>query len=1282
MSEEINFIYSKDEKIHLNKEETAKDLVKSSKRKLNDESDDKTKNLKRRTVVSKEIDCSSKFENMPMPHTEKHILPYVIANEYLLSLVCNTIDKEIYYEDESCNIKEPMLTRSKAKEKRKKKCLPFWPVSLPPRNFKKNYNLFFHTELSHSDDSDSSNQSNEIEKNEVEIETTSSSEDSETESPNQESIKDYDIWQHFVSQSLQEDTTMKTDLSPDLENDPDYKVTEEDTSDSELQLEEIPREELNDLVTETFELVLQEVNEDNKDVENPKSSNEGLPKEIAKTASSVSSLTSTEMTSNEKLQLEEQLRMHVQLLSQSYLLSSGNPVFNHITVSSKLLLDQLKMYAVHGTTDNNTSIFHTQNLDGAIAIAEEFEKLDLPAPSKNVPQPKKKLPIVPSHIKKTLATSKVFIYPELLPSCGFRNQFEVSKFFCLAEDNLISMGLERFSKQSNPIEHIHKFLLPAKSVGQIKSRIKNLKSKKVPETNPIKFYFTHNHAPQFPRVTRSFDPNNIKAPEDRSADFLPKWMIPFCKTSSKTPLLAPAQTLTPSNKASPFKKNNKSNETKKYNTILPRGIHFSPLKQISPILKKYSQQRRTIPFSIHSPHKKSPFKTIKPKPSADSQVLQHLSHDNNPVHQNSSTVKTLKPSTNVDDKVLQLSSSVNKQTTHFSSNAEESVKLSSSDSETLPLSPSANSQSQKLSSSSDNKTLHLSSGTNEQTIPSTCSPTTKALNNIPCSAKQQDKTCNFEIKENGIKEHDGLTAVNGDIACESSTVQSSKVVSSETDVSDELDEEVNDEEQEPNSLNVASVPSTGKKNSISKKRNRYFRELESSLALLQPIVVKDDVLKEEREIMFANSYLLRATELLKGNPEVYEQFLATLSKYHSSGSPVALYSELKDTLKDYPTLLRDFIAFLNPAQAKVCGKYKEYIVISKIREFFRKIELHFKHQPHHLARILRTFSQLHQQADITSTDVITALQPLLRNQSHLMEELNSLLPDVAPPEYLLTDFEEVTLPNSDDNSSIDSFEEIVIPDAPDPYGGKSCPCNCHKSTTDNRLLNRIRHCVKCGVKFIDGRIYIQTGKVLKPAQVIYHKPKLKTEKNKRQKTCPLKINSTLKTTSKAQPITDTTVKSVPSKVQESTTPLKCEPQVENNCKIDVEDANQMKEDVKEDVSPTAQTEAPCIPSNSKLPFDVVEDAVFPTDSTSSENKAAPSDFSQIRNIIRASKKDSESTDSINQPTVSRRNAKWTREEDKVIIYNCQRYGMTKRALLATRTAMKTRTAREVNFDKS
>lgn len=52
-----------------------------------------------------------------------------------------------------------------------------------------------------------------------------------------------------------------------------------------------------------------------------------------------------------------------------------------------------------------------------------------------------------------------------------------------------------------------------------------------------------------------------------------------------------------------------------------------------------------------------------------------------------------------------------------------------------------------------------------------------------------------------------------------------------------------------------------------------------------------------------------------------------------------LYFDIKDILKDYPALLNDFIAFLRPEQARECGKYKEYLTLSKIREFIRKIEV-------------------------------------------------------------------------------------------------------------------------------------------------------------------------------------------------------------------------------------------------------------------------------------------------------------------------------------------------------
>lgn len=57
-----------------------------------------------------------------------------------------------------------------------------------------------------------------------------------------------------------------------------------------------------------------------------------------------------------------------------------------------MLQDQLKMYAMHEKKNSDTSAFCIHNLDGAIAIVNEFEDLDLTIPSKDLHQSKKKLP--------------------------------------------------------------------------------------------------------------------------------------------------------------------------------------------------------------------------------------------------------------------------------------------------------------------------------------------------------------------------------------------------------------------------------------------------------------------------------------------------------------------------------------------------------------------------------------------------------------------------------------------------------------------------------------------------------------------------------------------------------------------------------------------------------------------------------------------------------------------------------------------------------------------------
>lgn len=62
------------------------------------------------------------------------------------------------------------------------------------------------------------------------------------------------------------------------------------------------------------------------------------------------------------------------------------------------------------------------------------------------------------------------------------------------------------------------------------------------------------------------------------------------------------------------------------------------------------------------------------------------------------------------------------------------------------------------------------------------------------------------------------------------------------------------------------------------------------------------------------------------------------------------------------------------------------------------LQVHFKNQSQHLLKILKILAQFRQQCSITSSEVLNILQPMLKNQSHLMEELVALLPDLAPSE--------------------------------------------------------------------------------------------------------------------------------------------------------------------------------------------------------------------------------------------------------------------------------------------
>ncbi|EDO30934.1 predicted protein [Nematostella vectensis] len=82
--------------------------------------------------------------------------------------------------------------------------------------------------------------------------------------------------------------------------------------------------------------------------------------------------------------------------------------------------------------------------------------------------------------------------------------------------------------------------------------------------------------------------------------------------------------------------------------------------------------------------------------------------------------------------------------------------------------------------------------------------------------------------------------------------------------------------------------------------------------------------------------------LLKSYPEIYESFLKTLVDSSMHGwSPVQLYKRMEAVLLDFPELIENFIAFLEPDQAVLAEVSMKNLQFVKARTFFRKLEVRF-----------------------------------------------------------------------------------------------------------------------------------------------------------------------------------------------------------------------------------------------------------------------------------------------------------------------------------------------------
>uniref|UniRef100_A0A8C8Z220 Uncharacterized protein n=1 Tax=Prolemur simus TaxID=1328070 RepID=A0A8C8Z220_PROSS len=125
----------------------------------------------------------------------------------------------------------------------------------------------------------------------------------------------------------------------------------------------------------------------------------------------------------QRKRLQQQMQQHVQLLTQIHLLATYNPNLTSEASTTRIFLKELGTFAQssialhHQFNPKFQTLFQPCNLIGAMQLIEDFNthvSIDW-SPHKTVKKTASEFPCLPKQVAWILATSKVFMYPELLP---------------------------------------------------------------------------------------------------------------------------------------------------------------------------------------------------------------------------------------------------------------------------------------------------------------------------------------------------------------------------------------------------------------------------------------------------------------------------------------------------------------------------------------------------------------------------------------------------------------------------------------------------------------------------------------------------------------------------------------------------------------------------------------------------------------------------------------------------------------------------------------------------
>eukprot|EP00058_Branchiostoma_floridae_P024277 XP_002609767.1 hypothetical protein BRAFLDRAFT_78599 [Branchiostoma floridae] len=753
------------------------------------------------------------------------------------------------------------------------------------------------------------------------------------------------------------------------------------------------------------------------------------------------------LTQGERQQLQQQMQQHVQLLCQVHVLTREEPQLQEVAQVTKNFLKENQMFVQRSTQlhqmqveqyssagaqvpqVNFHSMFDTCNLQGAVDIVDQ----NIPVRSFTASPMKKTAKGSKSHKAKptassqaTIAESKVFMYPALLPTCALDlhdplRHGKEKPCFLGAEDNLLALGMCQYQGMSTVemLHYIRENMIPTKTCEQIRIRIKNLKANKKKTGNIVQVYSKTKQMPALPVVCPDMEAAQAVSPVHLQGKHLPGWLQDYQQTNqpkANSLLSTKMRNLSP-------KKTEKMSPTQR--DILPKG--FVPVMSVKKAL-------------FQSPSK--PHSTVTTNSSTTSATV---STSTGTMENPAKTLQTLAPKS-----------------------AEQNVRT---EGECLQQPDIEHPERQGVF-------MVQSDSTERPCLDQPCTEQPR----VPQGAEEITAHPSEEVpSDQAVTEDNPVVPVPEDVLVSSTEEQELMAKEVEAEQGPDLDNL--SEEQSATSKRMVMKVKTFKKKAKG-RRKQLQKDMASTLLLLDSDLMDRDPLREERETMMAKNFLERVRDSLREEEGKYHEVLQVFHQGHQEGRTIVqLYQELQRILARWPGLLGEFAAFLQPAEAVECDLFMEHQEYVQARSFLRKLEVFFSDNPDRYQKVLRVFAS-YMREGASLEGLRQEITPLLQGQPYLLQEFTRFFPDLPPPQSMMGDFEEIHMASDSDGDEVpDNFEEIVLPDEDDEevsrekkqvdpwklllaqkHGTKECKCECHESSTDLRVQRRNRHCVACNTK--------------------------------------------------------------------------------------------------------------------------------------------------------------------------------------------------------------------------